>query len=91
MKKLKIKTAFSLKLYSKFDTGIIKGTRHCNRTSNGHTKKWYHENSDPIWYHLHNIENIKNTHGGVLLLVELQAKGCNFTKSNTPPWVIFTL
>ena len=50
MKKLKIKTAFSLKLYSKFDTGIIKGTRHCNRTSNGHTKKWYHENSDPLFY-----------------------------------------
>ena len=27
---------------------------------------------------------MKNTHGGVLLLA------CNFTKSNTPPWVFFT-
>ena len=22
-----------------------------------------------IWYHLHNLKNVKNTHGGVLLLV----------------------
>ena len=29
---------------------------------------------------------MKNTHGGVLLLV----KACNFTKSNTAPWVFFT-
>ena len=32
----------------------------------------------------------KNTHGRVLLLVKLQAEACNFTKSNTPPWVFFT-
>ena len=37
-----------------------------------------------IWYHLYNIKNTKNTHGGVLLL-----EACNFTKSNTPPWVFF--
>ena len=28
-------------------------------------------------------EAVKNTHGGLLLLVKLQAK------SNTPPWVFF--
>ena len=39
-----------------------------------------------IWYHLHHVKNVKNTHGGVLLLVNLQA----FSKSNTPPWVFFT-
>ena len=33
---------------------------------------------------------MKNTHGGVLLLVKLHAKDCNFTKSNTSPWVSFT-
>ena len=37
-----------------------------------------------IWYHLINFKNVKNTHGGVLLLVKLQA-----SKSNTPPWVFF--
>ena len=37
-----------------------------------------------IWYHLHNLENVKSTHGGVLILVKLQAK------INTPPWVFFT-
>ena len=27
-----------------------------------------------IWHHLHNLKNMKNTHGEVLLLVKLQAK-----------------
>ena len=36
-----------------------------------------------IWYHLYNSKNVKNTHGGVLLFVKLQA-------INTPPWVLFT-
>ena len=36
-----------------------------------------------------NLKNVKNVHGGVLLLVKLQAFSCNFTKSNTPPWVFF--
>ena len=43
-----------------------------------------------IWYHLFNLKNVKNTHGGMLLLVKLQAEACNYTKSNTPPWKFFT-
>ena len=35
------------------------------------------------------FKNTNNTHRGVLLLVKLQASACNFTKSNTPPWVFF--
>ena len=27
-----------------------------------------------IWYHLYNLKNVKNTRGGMLLLVKLQAK-----------------
>ena len=27
-----------------------------------------------IWYHLYNLKNVKNIHGGVLPLVKLQAK-----------------
>ena len=27
----------------------------------------------PIWYYFYNLKNVKNTHGGVLLLVKLQA------------------
>ena len=27
-----------------------------------------------IWYHLHNLRNVKNVHGGVLLSVKLQAE-----------------
>ena len=27
-----------------------------------------------IWHHLQNLKNMKNTHGGVLLLVKLQAE-----------------
>ena len=40
-----------------------------------------------IWYHLYNLKDVKNSHGGVLLLAKLQAKACNFTKRNTAPWV----
>ena len=39
------------------------------------------------WYHLYNLKNVNNPHGGVLILVKLQASACNFTKINTPPWV----
>ena len=30
-----------------------------------------------IWYHLYNFKNVKDTHGGVLLLVKLQAQPSN--------------
>ena len=43
-----------------------------------------------IWYHLYNLKNVKNTHGGVLVLVKLQAEPCNFSKINFSPWVFFT-
>ena len=46
-----------------------------------------------IWYHLYNLKNLKNTHGGVLRLIKLQDSSCNFTngtKSITSPWVFFT-
>ena len=32
-----------------------------------------------IWYHLYNLENVKNTHEGVLLLVKLLATLLNVT------------
>ena len=34
---------------------------------------------------MYNLKNVKNTREGVLLLL-----ACNFTKSNTPPWMFFT-
>ena len=43
-----------------------------------------------ISHQLYNLKNMKNTHGGVLLLVKLHAEFFNFTKSNTPPRVTFT-
>ena len=33
-----------------------------------------------IWYHVHNLKNVKNTHGGVLILVKLQAKPATLLK-----------
>ena len=39
-----------------------------------------------LLYHLLNFKYMKNTLRGVLLFVKV----CNFTKSNTPPWVFFT-
>ena len=43
-----------------------------------------------IRHHLYNLKSIKNIHGKMLLLVTLQASVCNFTKSNTPRWALFT-
>ena len=43
-----------------------------------------------IWYHLHNLKDVKNIHEGVLLFVKLQASGYNPNKSNTHQWVFFT-
>ena len=43
-----------------------------------------------IWYHLYELKNGKNTHGGVLLLVKLQVEPSNFTKSNISPRMFFT-
>ena len=37
-------------------------------------KWWYNTMLCAIWYHLYNFKNVKNTHGGVLLLVKLQPK-----------------
>ena len=31
-----------------------------------------------IWYHLYNLKNMKNTHGGVLFIVKLLVGVCNF-------------
>ena len=42
-------------------------------------------------YHVYKLKNLKKTLGGVLLLVKLQAVARNFTKRNTPPWVLFTI
>ena len=33
-----------------------------------------------VWYHLYNLKNVKNTHGGVLLLVKLQTYLVPFTQ-----------
>ena len=43
-----------------------------------------------IWYHWYNLKNVKNTYGGVLILVKLQSSSLQFCKINSPPWVFFT-
>ena len=53
--------------------------------------KWQYVMFCAIWYHLYNLNNVKNNHDVVLHLAKLQALACNFTKSNSPPWVFFTL
>ena len=43
-----------------------------------------------ICCHLHNLKYVKNTHGGVSLLVKLRPLVCSYTKSNACPWLFFT-
>ena len=38
---------------------------------------------------MYNLKNVKNIHGGVLVLVKLQTEGCNFTKCNNTARVFF--
>ena len=52
--------------------------------------KWIYVKCCAICYHLYNLKNVENTHGGGLLLLKVGAEASNFTKSNTPPWVFFT-
>ena len=40
----------------------------------------YGEMRCAIWYHLYNLKNVRNTYGGVLILVKLQESA----------WVFFT-
>ena len=42
-----------------------------------------------VWCHLCNFKSVKNNHGRVLPLVQLQAEACNFTETKTPPWMFF--
>ena len=47
-----------------------------------------------IWHHLYNLKNIKHTHGGVLLLVKLQASELNqifMTKINSISLISYML
>ena len=38
-----------------------------------------------IWYHVYNLKNVKNTHGGISHLKKLQALAWNSTKGNNSP------
>ena len=69
--------------YQKNDEGV--GTLNIQngfRLENDGNKHDYVRPLYAILHYLYNLKNVKNTHGGVLLLV---------TKSNAPPWVLFTL
>ena len=39
-----------------------------------------------IWYYLHNSKNVKNTQGGVLILVKLQASAATLLKLTLDHW-----
>ena len=49
---------------------IVFGSRwifHAPAVARPYVMRW------AIWHHLYNLKNVKNIHGGVLLLVKLQA------------------
>ena len=47
--------------------------------------RWYYGQFGTIF----SFKDVKNSHAGVLLLVQLPALACNFTKSSTSQWVFF--
>ena len=42
---------------------------------------------DSFNFSLYNLNDVKNTHGGVLLLVKMQPEASSFTKSIAPTWM----
>ena len=44
-----------------------------------------------IWYHLYNLKNMKSTHGGLLLLVKLQASATHHIYSKSFSFAVFLL
>ena len=52
-------------------TKILLATVDCNRLLNNNNTSFVMRCA--IWYHLYNFKNMKNTHGGVSILVKLQA------------------
>ena len=76
-------------MHCKIFLQIIDGLKKSLRTTS--KEQWPNEMLCAIWYHFYNLNNVKSTHGGVLLLVKLQFETFNFTKSKTAPWVFFTL
>ena len=65
-----------LKMYS--DYGCWSYCWHC------YDQMWYVARFGTICTIL---KNVRNTYGGVLLLVKLRASACNFTKNKFLPWV----
>ena len=42
-----------------------------------------------IWYHFYNLKSVKKYPWRSVTFSKVEATACNFTKSNTPPWVFF--
>ena len=78
--------------WSEATKGIMRQLHHIVLVTSDHCfiSFYLHEKLYAFWYHLRNLENVKNTHEGVLLLVKLQASAFKLTKSNTRSWVFFT-
>ena len=89
-------TTWNMFLYASVKIFYVESAQRCLHEQHNKDNFWSLWNKKKymmfcaIWYHFYNIKNVKITDGGVLLLVKLQLLACNFTKSNTPPWVFFT-
>ena len=92
--KLKIHATISSKYLNEKDTLLIKIVNVDNEDDSTATRSIFRKLSNiemlcAILYHFYYLKNVKNTHRGVLLLIKLQDLACNFTTSNTTPWVFF--
>ena len=65
--------------------------RSCYFSSSGEFER-LHETRCVIWYHLYNWEKCGKHPWKSLTFSKVSSyKACNFTRSSTPPWVIFTV
>ena len=65
-----------LSMHCKIFLEVIDGLKKSLCTTS--REHWPNEMLCAIWYHFYNLNNVKSTHGGVLLLVKLQVETFNF-------------
>ena len=70
-----IQSVLSLKIFSLF----VHMKFHILAKTDNFFLAFLHVMRCAIWYHLYNLKNVKNIHGGVLILVKLQASACSLT------------
>ena len=77
-----VSTGFKSAITSKLPVLSLETRSLMNSSIYQNQNRWTFVMRCAIWYHLYNLKNVKNTHGGVLILVKLQASAFSHSYSS---------